>query len=78
MAAEPAYSIDVEDRDIVVRLRKDVLNREEVSKFLDYLELESIRRRSDLSEEDAAALAQEIDGSVWERTRSHVPPLQGS
>lgn len=73
MAAEPAYRIDVEEQDIVVRLRRDVLDREEVSKFLDYLELESVRRRSSLSEEAASQLADEIDGSVWARVRGHVP-----
>lgn len=73
MAAEPAYSIDVQDHDIVVRLRRDVLGREEVSRFLDYVELQSIRRRSELSAADAAALAAEIDQKVWERTRAHVP-----
>lgn len=72
MAAEPAYSIDIQDRDIVVRLRRDVLGREEVSRFLDYLELESIRCRSELSAADAAALAAEINKGVWERTRAHV------
>lgn len=70
--AEPAYRIDIEERDIVVRVRRDVLDREEVSRFLDYLELESIRRRSQLSETDAVALADEIDRAVWKRTRTHV------
>jgi len=70
--AEPAYRIDIEDQDLVVRVRRDVLNREEVSRFLDYLELESIRRRSQLSEADASALAQEIDRAAWERTRTHA------
>ncbi|HEX2092337.1 MAG TPA: hypothetical protein VHG28_08035 [Longimicrobiaceae bacterium] len=70
--AEPAYRIDIEDQDIVVRVRRDVLDREEVSRFLDYLELESIRRRSQLSEADAAVLAQEIDRGAWERTRVHA------
>lgn len=68
--AEPAYSIDVEERDFVVRVRRDVLNREEVSRFLDLLELESIRRRSQLSEDDAARLADEIDAAVWEQLQS--------
>jgi predicted RNA polymerase sigma factor len=72
MAAEPAYRIDIEERDLVVRVRADLLGREEVSKFLDYLELESTRRRSSLSEEDATALAEEVDRSVWDRVRSHV------
>lgn len=70
--AEPAYRIDVEEQDLVVRLRRDVLDREEVSRFLDFLELESIRRRSELTEEDAALLADEIDASVWDRNRSRV------
>ena len=70
--AEPAYRIDVEEDDLVVRLRKDLLGREEVSRFLDYLELESIRRRSQLSEADAAALSDEIDHAVWERSRVYA------
>lgn len=70
--AEPAYRIDIEEQDIVVRVRRDVLGREEVSRFLDYLELESIRRRSQLSETDAADLADEVDREVWARVRSHA------
>lgn len=70
--AEPAYRIDIEEQDIVVRVRRDVLDREEVSRFLDYLELESIRRRSQLSEADAAAIAQEIDRAAWKRSRAHI------
>jgi hypothetical protein len=73
MAAEPAYRIDFEERDLVVRVSRDTLDPEQVSRFLDYLELESIRRRSDLSEEEAAALAREVDRTVWERVRRHLP-----
>ncbi len=72
MSAPPAYRIDVQDQELVVRLRQDLLSQEEVSRFLDYLELESIRRRSALSEEEAAGLAAAIDRGVWARTRSHV------
>jgi hypothetical protein len=72
MAAEPAYRIEVEDRDVVVRLRRGVLNQSEVSRFLDYLELEALRRRSALSESDAQDLAQEIDSAVWERIRERL------
>jgi hypothetical protein len=64
--AEPAYRIDADEQEIVVRLRRDVLDRDDVSRFLDCLELEAIRRRSRLSEADAAGLADEVDGRVWE------------
>ncbi|HEX7242545.1 MAG TPA: hypothetical protein VF263_19805 [Longimicrobiaceae bacterium] len=72
MASQPAYSIDVQDRDIVVRLHGDVLDRDAVSKFLDFLELEAIRRRSQLTDEQADALAAEVDRSAWERLRANV------
>jgi hypothetical protein len=74
--AEPAYRIDADDQEIVVRLRRGVLDRDEVSRFLDYLELEAIRRHSRLSEADAAALADEVDGRVWEAIRPKIEPGQ--
>jgi hypothetical protein len=64
-----AYTIAIEDDDVIVRLRGGALDRAAVAKFLDYLELESIRRRSELSKEDAAALASEIDHAVWHGSR---------
>jgi hypothetical protein len=72
MSAEPAYRIQVEERDLVVRLRRGVLNEAEVSKFLDYLELESLRSRSELAEEDAEHLARDVDSAVWQRVRGRL------
>lgn len=69
MSAEPAYSVDFDDRDIVVRLRSDLMDREEVSRFLDFITLESIRKKSQLSEKDAAALADSVKQAAWERVR---------
>lgn len=73
MAAEPAYRIDFDDRDLVVRVSREAIDADQMSRFLDYLELESIRRRSDLSEEDARTLAAEVDRTAWERIRGHLP-----
>ncbi len=73
MAAEPAYRIDFEERDLVVRVSRDAIDADQMSRFLDYLELESIRRRSELSEEDARTLAAEVDRAAWERIRGHLP-----
>jgi hypothetical protein len=70
--AERAYRIDADDQEIVVRLRRDVLDRDEVSRFLDYLELEAIRRRSRLSEANAAELADGVDGRAWEAIRPRI------
>ncbi len=52
----------------MVRIRRDSVGEEEISRVLDYITLESIRRKSELTEEeDAAALADEFDRAVWER-----------
>lgn len=69
MAREPAYRFDVEGEDLVFRVRRDAVDQEQVSRFFDYLELESIRHRSRLSEEDARAVAGDIDRSVWQHLR---------
>ena len=71
MSAEPAYNIDWEDEErFVVSVRKRHINRERFSRFLDYLALEQIREKSELTEEEAAEIANEIDRAVWERVRT--------
>ncbi len=67
----PLYNITVDNQDIIVRLNRDIIDRDTLSKFLDYLELETIRKRSQLTLEQAAALADEIDRDVW----SKIKPL---
>ncbi len=69
---EPAYRIKFEERDIILRVPRELLGREEMSQFLDFLELDSIRERSELTEEDAAVLADEVDGAVWDRLRHRL------
>jgi hypothetical protein len=72
MVARGAYSVVIEGQEIVVRLKAGVLDREAVIKFLDFLELESIRQRSRLTADDAAGMAQEIDASVWSNLQGAV------
>ena len=67
--APVSYSIIAEERDVVVRFNRDVVDWDAMTKFLDYLELESIRARSKLTKEQAAALAEEIDRDVWEKIK---------
>ena len=65
----PLYNITVDNQDIIVRLNRDIIDRDTLSKFLDYLELETIRKRSQLTVEQAAALADEIDRDVWSKIK---------
>ena len=61
----PSYQINIEKQDVVLRFRRDAIDEAVLGRFLDYLELESIRRRSLLTERQASQLADEIDKAVW-------------
>ena len=61
------YKIVFEDKDIVIRLNRDLVNKDELSRFLDYIFLQSIGKSSKLTEEQATTLAKEIDRNVWKK-----------
>jgi len=65
----PSYQINVENKDVIVRFRRDMIDETTLGLFLDYLEMESIRKRSQLTEEQAAELAKEIDTAVWKKLK---------
>ena len=64
-----AYKINIERQDIVLRFRRDAIDEAALARFLDYLEIESIRKKSALTERQAAELASEIDRAVWENLK---------
>ena len=43
------YQVAVEEDSILVRVPADLFNRDEIVRFLDYLDVEVIRRRSQLT-----------------------------
>ncbi|MBE9200308.1 MULTISPECIES: hypothetical protein [unclassified Nodularia (in: cyanobacteria)] len=65
MTEQTLYNITVENQDLIIRLNKDVIEIDTLTKFLDYLELESLRKKSRLTVEQAQTLAKEIDIDVW-------------
>lgn len=69
MSQQTSYSISVEERDIVVRFNRSSIDMDALVRFLDYLELEAIAKRSKLTEEQAAALSEEINGDVWKEIK---------
>ncbi len=65
----PSYQVNVEKKDVIVRFRRDMIDETTLGLFLDYLELESIRKRSKLTEKQAAELSKEIDAAVWKKLK---------
>lgn len=69
MTYTPSYNVAIDKQDVVIRFKRDLVDQTTLNKFLDSVEMESIRKRSQLTEEQAAELAQEIDRAVWESVK---------
>lgn len=66
------YEVAVDADSILVRMPADLFSREEIVRFLDYLEVESIRRRSQLTQAEAEQLAVEIDQEGLRQLRERL------
>lgn len=64
MSNKSLYEITLENEDIVVKIDRNLISQDRMTKFLDYLELEIIRNRSQLSETDAEKMAEQINRDI--------------
>lgn len=63
------YEITTERDNLVIRLPKKNTDEKALAKLLDYLTFESFQRRSELTEEDAKKLTEEIKQEAWAQVR---------
>lgn len=67
------YTVSAETNEYVVRVSRDLVERDDLARILDALLLNSAKRRSQLSEEEIAALASEVKHAAWERVKHLFP-----
>lgn len=67
MTIASPYQIAIESSEIVVRFDRSVFQADELTELLDYLRLKSLRRRSQLTDEQIEALADDVNQSGWRR-----------
>lgn len=66
------YTIAYEDKDIVIRFEKEAVDKKLLSNFLEFIELEQIRKKSQLTEKQADKIAKEINRKVWDKLKKNV------
>ena len=66
------YSIAYENQDIVIRINKDSIDKRALSGFLEYIELEEIRKKSRLTGKQALKISKEINRTVWNHLKEKV------
>ncbi len=65
MPNKSLYEITLNNEDIIVKIDRNLISQERMTKFLDYLELEIIRQRSQLSQTEAENMADQINREIW-------------
>ena len=63
------YQIESDQDSLTIRLPRRMADDAGLLRFLDYLEMQDIRQRSQLTEADADELAAEVSRDAWERVR---------
>ena len=66
------YTIAYENKDIVIRFEKETVDKKLLSNFLEFIEMEQIRKRSKLSDKQADKIAKEINRKVWDKLKKNV------
>ncbi len=63
------YEVTTDQDSIVIRLPRDFADAEALAQFLDLLDMQAIRQKSQLSDAEAAQLATEVKQDAWARVR---------
>lgn len=63
------FEVANERDDIVIWFDKKLVDREALSRLLRYVEMEPVRKRSEMTAAQATVLANEIDRAVWEKVK---------
>ncbi|MBD3339724.1 MAG: hypothetical protein GF353_11485 [Candidatus Lokiarchaeota archaeon] len=66
------YTIAFENNDIIVRFNEDSVDKKLLADFLEFIEIEQIRKKSKLTEKQAETLAKEINQKVWDKLKNKV------
>ena len=64
-----AYEITRDKDGIIIRLPAALADEAQLTKLLDYLELEALRQRSRLTEDEAATLAAAVEQDAWQQVK---------
>ena len=64
------YELTSEQNNFIIKVSKKSIDEKILERFLDFIELEAIRQRSELTMQDAESLAFEIKQSAWHRVKN--------
>ena len=72
------YVVTVDANEYVIRVKRDVIARDDLARMFDALLFSSIRRRSQATEEEISALAADVKRAAWKRVEHLFPAPSAS
>ncbi len=66
------YKVYYENKDIIVRFDSSEIDRETLMDFLDFIDMEAIRKKSKLTKAEAFRIAKEINKNAWGKIKEKV------
>jgi hypothetical protein len=64
-----AYQLTTEANEIVLRMPRKIVDEEFLNRLLAYLEVETLRRQSQMTAVEAEGLLRDIKQSAWEQVQ---------
>ena len=69
MSITQAYELSSTNQEITLKINKSLIEQEQLERLLDYLFIKNIQQKSQLSENDAGELINEIKQNCWEKQK---------
>ncbi|MBN2011758.1 hypothetical protein JW960_20685 [candidate division KSB1 bacterium] len=66
------YTIAFDNKDIVIRSDEQSVDKKVLTNFLGLIELEQIRKRSKLTDEQIEVLSKEINQRAWDKMKNNA------
>jgi hypothetical protein len=70
MLSTQPYQINSNNQEVIITLKRTLIDTQKLEQFLDYLTIKSIQQNSQLSQDNASQLIDKINTVVWEKHKS--------
>jgi hypothetical protein len=70
MLSTQPYQINSNNQEVIITLKRTLIDTEKLEQFLDYLTIKSIQQNSQLSQDNANQLIDKINTVVWQKQKS--------
>ncbi|MDM8536982.1 hypothetical protein QUF70_09535 [Desulfobacterales bacterium HSG17] len=65
-----AYEISTVQDSIIIKVPRNIANEKTLARFLDFLDMENIRQKSQMTKENALKISKDVKQGAWEQVKN--------